>query len=53
MGVHTHNFGILVSFKKHRNIVRICFHFNPRCGAARLPQAVHRSYDLPHALART
>jgi len=25
------HFGILVAFKKHRNI-RICFHFNTRCG---------------------
>lgn len=38
---------ILVSLKKHRNIMGVCFHFNPRCGI----WAVHSSWDLLHAVA--
>ena len=44
------NFGV---FEKNRNIIRICFCFNPRCGiwgCFRLSTAA--DYDLPHALAR-
>ena len=53
--MHTHtntcseNFGI---FEKHRKILVMCFHFNPRCGIwgwFRLSTAA--DYDLPRALA--
>jgi hypothetical protein len=46
------NFEVLVSLKKHRNIMKICFHFNYRYiiwGYFRLFTAA--DYDWPHALA--
>ena len=48
------NFGYLVSLKKkkHRNVIRLCFCFNPRYriwDCFRLSTAA--DYDLPHALA--
>ena len=42
--------GILVSLK-NRNITRICFHLNLRCGNTGLLWTVCSSYDLPCALA--
>jgi hypothetical protein len=51
--LYCENFGVLVSSKKsHRHILRMCFHFNPRCGlwgCLRLSTAA--DCDLPHALA--
>jgi hypothetical protein len=38
------NFGYFVSLKKkNRNIMRKCFHFNPRCGDIRILRTVHSS----------
>ena len=45
-------FGNISFFEKHRNIVRICFHFNPSCGIWRCFRlSTAADYDLPHALA--
>ena len=49
---HSENSGTLISVKKkHRNIIRMCFCFNPRCGDMGLLQNVWSSYDLLPALA--
>jgi hypothetical protein len=44
-------FGLFFFLTKYRNIIRISFHFNPRCGmwgCFRLSTAA--DYDLPHTL---
>lgn len=45
------NSHILVSFKTtKKKILRICFHFNPRCGIGGFRLSTAADYYLPHAL---